>query len=44
MAYTEGGINKKYLGQSELMASNARKSNSKLRPDGYIYILKLKCC
>lgn len=31
-----------FRGQSKLMSENARKSNSKLRPDGYIYILKLK--
>jgi hypothetical protein len=31
-----------FVGQSELMTDNARKSNSKLRPDGYVYILKLK--
>lgn len=32
----------KYKGQSELMTKNARKSNSKRNPDGYIYIVKLR--
>jgi hypothetical protein len=31
-----------YKGQSELMTQNARLANSKQRPDGYLYILKLK--
>lgn len=35
-------IKNQYKGQIELMTSNARKSNSKLRPDGFIYIVKLK--
>jgi hypothetical protein len=35
-------IKNPFLGQSERMVKNARISNSKARPDGYIYILKLK--
>lgn len=31
-----------YKGQTELMVSNARKVNSKARPDGFIYFIKLK--
>lgn len=48
MAYTDKQrdkilkIKNPYLGQSELVVSNARKTNSKLKPDGYVYILKLK--
>jgi len=34
-------IKNPFLGQRKLMTDNARKSNSKLRPDGYIYILKM---
>lgn len=30
-----------FNGQSKLMTQNARKSNSKSRPDGYVYIVKL---
>ena len=30
-----------WKGQTELMVSNARKSNSKLRPDGFLYFIKL---
>lgn len=35
MAYT-------FKGQKELMTANARKANSKMRPDGFVYILKMK--
>lgn len=31
-----------WRGQTELMVSNARKSNSKARPDGFLYFIKLK--
>lgn len=45
MAYSEKEniINKRlnYKGRTELMTSNARKSNSKLRPDGFLYFIKL---
>lgn len=42
MAYSKEEINKAFRGQSELMAKNARLSNSKTRPDGYIYIVMQK--
>lgn len=31
-----------WKGQTELMVSNARKVNSKARPDGFLYFIKLK--
>lgn len=40
--YENERVNVYWKGQTELMVSNARKSNSKLRPDGYLYIVKLK--
>jgi len=30
-----------WKGQNELMVNNARKSNSKARPDGFLYFIKL---
>ena len=30
-----------WKGRTELMVSNARKANSKLRPDGFLYFIKL---
>lgn len=31
-----------WKGQTELMVNNARKVNSKARPDGFLYFIKLK--
>ena len=43
MAYDKKYMKSKNIwkGQTELMVSNARKSNSKLRPDGFLYFIKL---
>lgn len=31
-----------FIGQKDTVTANARKTNSQARPDGYLYVLKLK--